>query len=214
VHEDATQVLTPAQVVPERTITTTGLSKSLALGGWRIGVARFPPGYAHVAGRALTAASEIWSAPSQPVQRAAAWALTEPPVLRERIIASRDLHGRVARAVADVFRGAGAAMAAPTAGFYVYPEFSGQRGRLAAAGIETSTRLAAVLLAEHGVATLPGTAFGDDPDRLSLRVATPMLYGSTDEERHRALASEHPEALPWIAASLSTVRTALGRVLG
>jgi aspartate aminotransferase len=214
VHDDATQVLTPAQVVPERTITTTGLSKSLALGGWRIGVARFPPRYAGVAGRALTAASEIWSAPSQPVQHAAAWALTEPPVLRERVIASRALHGRVARAVADVFRGAGATVLPPTAGFYVYPEFSGQRGRLAAAGIETSTQLAAVLLADHGVATLPGTAFGDDPDRLSLRVATPMLYGSTDDERHLALASEHPERLPWVADSLATVRKALGRVLG
>jgi aspartate/methionine/tyrosine aminotransferase len=105
-------------------------------------------------------------------------------------------------------------MAPPTAAFYVYPEFSGQRGRLAAAGIDTSTQLAAVLLAEHGVATLPGTAFGDDPDRLSLRVATPMLYGSTDDERHRALASEHPEALPWVADSLATVRAALEGVLG
>jgi aspartate aminotransferase len=214
VHDDATQVLTPAQVLPEQTITTTGLSKSLALGGWRIGVARFPSRYAGLAGRALTAASEIWSAPSQPVQHAAAWALTEPPVLRERVIASRALHGRVARAVADVFRAAGATVVPPTAGFYAYPEFSGQRARLAAAGIETSTQLTAVLLAEHGVATLPGTAFGDDPDRLSLRVASPMLYGATDDERHRALDSERPEALPWVADSLSTVRAALRRVLG
>jgi aspartate aminotransferase len=214
VHDDATPVLTPAEVVPERTITTAGLSKSLALGGWRIGVARFPPRYADVAGRALVAASEIWSAPSQPVQHAAAWALTEPPVLRERIIASRALHGRVARAVADVFREAGASVTPPTAGFYVYPDFSDQRGRLAAAGIETSTQLAAVLLAEHGVATLPGSAFGDDPARLSLRVATPMLYGSTDDERHRALDSEHPEALPWVVDSLATVRAALSGVLG
>jgi len=40
----ATGVLSPAEVLPERTIITTGLSKSLALGGWRIGAARFPAG--------------------------------------------------------------------------------------------------------------------------------------------------------------------------
>jgi aspartate aminotransferase len=55
---------------------------------------------------------------------------------------------------------------------------------------------------------------GDDPERLSLRVATPMLYGITDDERHRALASERPEALPWLVDSLATVRDALQGLLG
>ena len=37
----------------------------------------------------LALASEIWSAPAQPVQLAAAWAFTEPPEVRERIASSR-----------------------------------------------------------------------------------------------------------------------------
>ena len=41
-HDPAAPLLSPAQVAPQRTVVTTGLSKSLALGGWRIGVARMP----------------------------------------------------------------------------------------------------------------------------------------------------------------------------
>ncbi|MGH3361396.1 MAG: pyridoxal phosphate-dependent aminotransferase [Nocardioides sp.] len=216
VHEEATVVVTPAEVCPERTITTTGLSKSLALGGWRLGVARFPDSerHARTRQRVTVAASEIWSAPAHPVQLAAAWAFAEPDVLRERILRSRALHGRVARAVAAVFRGAPAEVPPPTAGFYLYPDFSGSRGRLAAHGIETSADLATSLLDRHGVATLPGVAFGDDPDRLALRVATPMLYGPDDEHRAQALASDDPENLPWVRASLDTVEASLRDLLG
>lgn len=215
IHDDATEVVTPATVIPERTITTTGLSKSLALGGWRLGVARFPTGERIEALRrqVTTAASEIWSAPAHPVQLAAAWAFTEPAVLRDRIDASRLLHGKVARAVAEVFRTAGAEVAAPTAGFYLYPDFSGHRDQLAAAGISTSTQLAQVLLDRYGVATLPGTAFGDAPGRLVLRVATPMLYGPDDDHRATALAEEKPSELPWVRENLTTVEQALASIL-
>src|SRR5262249_13628267 len=44
VHDPATPVLSPAAVAPQRTVVTTALSKSFALGGWRIGVARLPEG--------------------------------------------------------------------------------------------------------------------------------------------------------------------------
>lgn len=214
VHDDATPVLTPARLAPERTITTTGLSKSLALGGWRIGLARFPQQYRDLQRQVISAASEIWSAPAQPVQQAAAWALTEPAVLVERVAASRALHGSIARAVATVFRDAGARVAPPTAAFYLYPDFSDLRPRLANRGILSSTDLAARLLDGAGVATLPGTAFGDDPERLTLRVATPMLYGTDDDQREQALASTRPEELSWIAESLVALRTALSSVVG
>ncbi|MFC0105797.1 aminotransferase class I/II-fold pyridoxal phosphate-dependent enzyme [Kibdelosporangium aridum] len=42
VHPPGTELVSPAEVVPDRTVVTTGLSKSLAVGGWRIGAARFP----------------------------------------------------------------------------------------------------------------------------------------------------------------------------
>ena len=71
VHDPATPILSPAQVAPQQTVVTTGLSKSLALGGWRIGVARMPDGPLgdRLRRALLGAGSEIWSAPAAPVQQ-------------------------------------------------------------------------------------------------------------------------------------------------
>lgn len=216
VHDPAHSVMTPSAVAPELTITTTGVSKNLALGGWRIGVARFPHTDRGTALRqaVTTAASEIWSAPAQPVQAVAAWAFGEPDELEAHLDASRRLHGAVARATAGVFRGAGASVPEPTAGFYLYPDFSGATAHLAGRGIRTSGDLAAQLLDEQGVATLPGTAFGDAPERLTLRVATPMLYGQDDSRRYRALGAPDPTGLPWVAESLVRLEGSLLAVVG
>ena len=109
VHAASTPFLSPAQVAPDRTIVTTALSKSLALGGWRLGVARLPAGPlgAALRDRLLGVGSEIWSAPAAPVQQAAALAFSEPGPIRERVAQSRALHAAVARGVAGVCAGAG-----------------------------------------------------------------------------------------------------------
>jgi aspartate aminotransferase len=214
VHDSSTPLLTPSEVAPELTITTTGLSKSLALGGWRIGVARFPANDRGVTLRQTVtmAASEIWSAPAQPVQATAAWAFGEPDELAAHLSDSRRLHGAVAQATARVLRAAGASVPEPVAGFYLYPDFSGSSTRLAELGIRTSAHLAAHLLDEQGVATLPGSAFGDSPNRLTLRIATPMLYGSDESRRWQALAATNPAALPWLAESLRQLGAALATI--
>ena len=42
----------------------------------------------------------------------------------------------------------------------------------------------------------------EEPEVLRVRVATAMLYGETDAQRERALLSDDPVTLPWIAAAL------------
>ncbi|UYM05961.1 pyridoxal phosphate-dependent aminotransferase [Solicola gregarius] len=212
VHDAAATYVSAADLAPERTIITSGLSKSLALGGWRIGVARFPadPAYAEVRATVLTAASEIWSAAPQPVQSAAAWAYGEPAELVDHIARGRRLHGAIARASASVFARHGAHVPEPVGGFYVYPSFDSMREQLRDRwSITTSAGLASTLLDRFGVATLPGAAFGDDPERLTLRVATSMLNGGDDSERTRALESEDPTTLPWVARRLDQLAAAL-----
>jgi hypothetical protein len=44
-------------------------------------------------------------------------------------------------------------------------------------GIKTSSELAGYLLDEWDIATLPGSAFGEVPEKLRLRLSTSMLYG-------------------------------------
>jgi aspartate aminotransferase len=203
VYDDvATPLTSPAQLAPARTIVTSGLSKSLALGGWRIGVARFPAEWAAQRDAVVAAASEVWSAPAQPVQRAAALAFTEPLELRDRMRTARRLYATVTSAVAGVFEDAGACLVRPSAAFYVYPSLIGP-------AIDDDVSLAALLLDKHGVATLPGSAFGDDPSAMRLRIATSQLGGDDDEQREAALRSDAPLDLPWIADQLDRLAAAL-----
>jgi aspartate aminotransferase len=195
----------PASYAPERTVVTTALSKSLALGGWRIGVARLPSGPAGTAlrDRLIGIGSEIWSATTGPVQQAAALAFTEPAELTERVTRSRNLHAAVCRAVAGRFAAAGVDVPQPQAAFYAYPDFEPWRQHLARRhGVTTSAELAGLLLSRYGMGVLPASAFGEDAGALRLRVATGLLYGDTDAEREQSLASCAPLSLPWIAAAL------------
>ncbi len=191
----------PAQLLPERTFVTTGLSKHLALGGWRVGLVRLADGrLGEEAGAAIGGlASEIWSALAAPMQHAAAYALAEPPELVEHVAASRRLHRAVSEAAYEVVAASGARCRPPSGAFYLYPDFA---GRPFGSGAE----LATYLLEERGIAVLAGEAFGDDPAALRFRMATSLLYGADDEQRLAALRSEDPVALPWIAAALERMR--------
>jgi len=206
VHDPSTPFLSPAIVVPHRTIVTTALSKNLAVGGWRIGVARMPDGAAGAVlrGRLLGIASEIWSAPAGPVQQAAAVALDEPADLAERVSQSRSLHAAVCQGVARLCADAGLDVAPPQAAFYLYPDFGPWREHLRGKfGVTTGPDLVALLLSRYGAGTLPGSAFGEPLSSLRLRLATGLLYGETDEQRVQALTAADPLQLPWISAAMT-----------
>jgi aspartate aminotransferase len=152
----------PADLVPDRTVTVTGLSKSLALGGWRVGAIRFPDtGWGHaLRGRVVGFASQVWSNLAAPMQSVAEYAFDEPADLVRHREASTRLHGAVANAVHDVFARHGVLDVPPDGAFYVYPDFEGHRQRLEARGIRGGSDLTRWLLEEHGLAVLVGEEFG------------------------------------------------------
>jgi aspartate aminotransferase len=196
--------VSPAAVLPERTFVTTGLSKHMALGGWRVGLVRLADGAAgEEVGAALGGlASEIWSALAAPMQHAAAYVLSEPPEVVEHVEASRRLHRAVSSAAYDVVVEAGAACRPPSGAFYLYPDFAGR-------SFGSGAELAEHLLEQRGVAVLAGEAFGDDPAALRFRMATSLLYGADEAQRLEALRSDDPVALPWIAGALERMREGL-----
>jgi aspartate aminotransferase len=167
--------------------------------------------------RALTGlASEVRSSLAAPMQAVAAHVLTDPADITERIEASRALleasralHGRIADIVHTELTAAGTTCRRPQAGFYLYPDFGPRRAELARRDITSSPALASVLLERHGIATLPGSAFGEQESALTLRIATSLLYGTSTEQRLAALASDTPERLPWIADALADLHRAL-----
>lgn len=215
-HDPATPYLSPAQVAPGRTVVTTGLSKTLALGGWRIGVARFPAGARgqRLRDGVLSVASEVWSTLAGPMQEVAAYAFGEPAELRARLAATARLHGAVARKVHRMMVAAGARCRPPVGAFYVYPDFAPVAGWLAARGVSDSASLAAHLLDEHGVAVLGGHLLGDDPAALRFKAATSMLYGETPEQQHEALAAADPVSLPHVREPLRRIEDALLKLTG
>ncbi|HEY7347208.1 MAG TPA: aminotransferase class I/II-fold pyridoxal phosphate-dependent enzyme [Ktedonobacterales bacterium] len=184
--------VSPATFYPEGTIVTGGLSKAFSAGGWRLGYAALPEteagGQALAALRAL--ASEIWSSATTPVQEAAVVAFSPNAELETYVRRSAALHGHITGRLYQTLNALGILCARPAGGFYLYPDFAPWRAALAARGVTTSEGLARLLLDEWDIATLPGEAFGEQPEALRLRAATSLLCvpeEGTPAERKAAL---------------------------
>lgn len=212
-HEPG-EVRSPAEYLPERTYVTSGLSKNMALGGWRIGFVRFPEGAAGREAREalLGLASEVWSTAPAPMQHVAAHVLNEPPEVVAHIDRSRRLHRAITLAAHDRLVTAGMRCRPPTGGFYLYPDFEPVRPQLAAHGVDGGDALANHLLERFGIGVLSGVAFGDERDALRCRMATSLLYGQSDDQRREALVAEDPAELPWIKSSLDRLGDAVASI--
>ncbi|MFJ2132592.1 pyridoxal phosphate-dependent aminotransferase [Streptomyces sp. NPDC087849] len=209
-HDPGLPFLSPAEEAPDRTVICTGLSKSLGLGGWRIGAARFPVGRQGdlLRTRTVAVASEVWSTLAGPMQEVATRAFDEPKVITEHFLAGARLHGAVARAVHSLVTTAGAICRAPQGGFYLYPDFEPVRESLREHGVTDSVSLQRHLLENLGVAVLGGHHFGDDPGALRFRIATSLLYGDDSAQRERALAAADPQSTPHVTLMLDQLAVA------
>ncbi|MFZ5676063.1 MAG: pyridoxal phosphate-dependent aminotransferase [Pseudomonadota bacterium] len=151
----------------ERAITVNGFSKSFAMTGWRLGYGAAPAPLAVAMARlqsGLTAGANSF------VQHAALTALSAPrddvEAMRRRYEARRDM---VVKALAAI---PGLRLAPIPATFYAFPDVGAFIGRKAGNHVMDSVdTLCDWLLEEHGVATVPGSAFGD-PNCIRLSFAT------------------------------------------
>ena len=147
------------QVAPEaaaRTIITSGVAKTYAMTGWRVGWS--------VAPRELSAGmaklqSQVTSNVCNVAQAAALEALTGPQDAVEEMRTAFDRRRRLAVDALSAIPGV--EVVEPTGAFYVFPSFEGVLGREIAGRMVTDTlQLAEVLLEEAKVALVPGEAFG------------------------------------------------------
>jgi aspartate aminotransferase len=140
----------------ERTITVNGFSKGFAMTGWRLGYAAAPEPIAKAMGRMQ---SMISAGANQFVQRAAIAALEGP---RDAVDAMREAYRRRRDLVLAGLRAMpGVRIGDIPATFYAFPDVSGLIGRKAGNHvIDSAESLCDWLLDTHGVATVPGNAFG------------------------------------------------------
>ncbi|KAF2010259.1 PLP-dependent transferase [Aaosphaeria arxii CBS 175.79] len=172
-------------------ILTGGLSKTYSAGGWRVGYAIFPSSeFGRTVQTAVLAyASECWSAASAPAQEAAAVAFdttSEMDLYRAQVAR---LHKSCTLQMYHQLLSFGLDIAKPQGAFYLYPSFQPFARQLESLGIKTSAELSSWLITEFGVATLPGSVFGEDDDglpsgRYRLRMATSYLYFKDCSERY------------------------------
>jgi aspartate aminotransferase len=140
----------------ERTITVNGFSKGFAMTGWRLGYAAAPAPIAKAMGRMQSA---LTAGANQFVQRAAIAALEGPRGEVERM--RQEYQKRRDMVLAGLRAIPGLRIGDIPATFYAFPDVSGLLGRKAGNHvIDTTDALCDWLLEQHGVATVPGTAFG------------------------------------------------------
>ena len=170
IHHDGTHV-SMAEFYPEGTIISTGLSKWCGAGGWRLGTFTFPDHLSWLLDAMAVVASETYTATSAPIQYAAVTAFTGGTFIDRYLVDCRRVLRTLGRHCAAVLQDAGVEVAAPEGAFYLFPNFRPYRRQLAERGIRSSLELSERILAETGVATLPGAAFGRPPGELTLRIA-------------------------------------------
>ena len=157
----------------DRVLTVSGVSKTYAMTGWRIGFAAGPRALIKAM---VTVQGHVSAGISTVGQAAAAAALDGPQDNVAAMVASyaarRDL-------VVDALNQApGMVCHKPQGAFYVYPNVAGCLGKTTAGGrtIATDEDLAMALLEEAHVALVQGAAFGMSPYlRISYATAEPDL---------------------------------------
>ncbi|MCI0698912.1 aminotransferase class I/II-fold pyridoxal phosphate-dependent enzyme [candidate division KSB1 bacterium] len=165
------QHVSMARFYPEGTIVSSGLSKWCGAGGWRLGTFVFPRALRGLLEAMAVVASETYTSTSTPIQYAAVRAFQGGEEIEQYLQQARRILQALGNHVAQQLREAGVAVSEPEGGFYLFPDFSAMRESLQTRGITTSPQLCQRLLEETGVALLPGSAFGCQPEILAARLA-------------------------------------------
>jgi len=168
-HEGAHESIVPSY--PEGTIYSGGLSKWCGAGGWRLGIFVFPPSLRPLADMMAAVASETYTSTSAPIQYAAIAAYRDSPEIEDYVRRCRRVLKSLGRRLAARLRRAGADLADPEGGFYLFPDFTPLKEALAAKGVQTSVELCERLLQDTGVAVLPGADFGRPPEEMTVRLS-------------------------------------------
>lgn len=168
--EEHVGILNVAPELQDRTVLINGFSKGFAMTGWRLGYLAAPQKFADAVAKIQ---SQETSAPSSISQKAgeAAYAgnLEAVQKMRNSFKERRDF------LIDELATIDGLKCFKPSGAFYVFPDISHYLGRSDSNddSINTSTDLCMYLLEQHGLAAVPGDAFGE-PNGMRLSYASSM----------------------------------------
>jgi aspartate aminotransferase len=167
----ACNILEVAPQLRDRTVLINGCSKAYAMTGLRLGWACGPQDIIAAMGKVQDSST---SNPNSLTQYAAVAALRGPQegleAMRAQFERRRDLMVDLVRAIPRV------RCARPEGAYYVFCDVSAYIGR-----VPDDVKLSQLLLEEHGVAVVPGSAFGQAGYlRLSFATSDPMIRSGAD----------------------------------
>ncbi len=147
--------------VKDRVITVNGVAKGFAMTGWRIGFIAAPLEIAKACNKLQ---GQVTSATCSIAQKATVRAMQMDPATSEDIINMRNIFRQrrdmVYQLLCEI---PGLKVRLPQGAFYFFPDVSSYYGKsFNGTKIENSTDMAFYLLNEANVATVMGSAFGDD----------------------------------------------------
>lgn len=209
-HEGTHKSIVP--FYPEGTIFSGGLSKWCGAGGWRLGVFVFPKPMRWLLDAMAAVGTETFTSTSAPIQYAAVRAFQEGPEIEEYLKRSRRVLKALGNNIADKLAGCGAKVRSPHGGFYLFPDFSPFREKLAARGIQNNTEMCRRLLEDTGVAILPGSDFGRNPEELTARLAYVDFNGRAAIESLDSLEENTPIEEEFLKKHCKNVLEAIDRI--
>jgi len=151
-----------ANLCPEKTIISNGLSKWCGAGGWRLGHFVIPNELKKLRNSLKVLASETFSSVSAPIQYAAIAAYKNDQ--RKYLETSRNILKAVGEYVYDNLKSNKVIINKPQGGFYLMPEFLDKK-------FQTSEEMCKNLLNDTGVALLPGSDFGIPKNKMIARLS-------------------------------------------
>lgn len=163
-------ILNVAPELKDRTVLINGFSKGFAMTGWRLGYLAAPQDFADAVAKIQ---SQETSAPCSISQKAGEAAyrgkLDAVHKMRDSFEKRRNF---IVEALSEID---GLKCFKPSGAFYVFPNIAHYLGESTPNGntIASSTDLCMYLIEEHGLAAVPGDAFGE-PDGIRLSYASSM----------------------------------------
>ncbi|PIK55527.1 putative aspartate aminotransferase [Apostichopus japonicus] len=202
-----------AKFYPEGTIISSGISKWASAGGWRLGFHMYPNELAMLRKTVASTASQTYSCAPAPIQYAAVWMYSNDTETREYMAHTQRILAAVASYCHRKLVATGVKAVAPTAGFYMFPDFEIIRDALKSKGIETCPQMCDHLLNEEGIALMSGgPAFLRPETELTVRLCFIDFDGAKALEESTRMGLNRPLDDKFVAQHCSSMYTAINKL--
>ena len=134
-------------------------------------------------------ASETFTSTSAPIQYAAVRAFQGGSEIEQYLWQCRRILSALGNYIYDALKSSGVAVSRPDGAFYLFPDFTPFKEKLARRKVTSSAQLCNFVLEQTGVAILPGNSFGRPDEELTTRLA----YVDFDGARALEAAEQVPK---------------------